>query len=165
MPATYEQIATHTVTGSATTTVSFTSISAAYTDLVVSVIGQDSVNSYMLLRFNNDSGNNYGRIYLLYDGSTLATGQNANISSIYANANMNNSGWTANYYEINNYSSTAVTGKPVLQRDGQGNAETILTVGRWNSSAAINRIDFINPTGAAGITVGSTFTIYGILKA
>ena len=165
MPATYEPIATQTVTGSAVNTVSFTSISTAYTDLIISVIAQDSVNAYMLLRFNNDAGNNYGRMYLLYDGSTISTGQNANISSIYANGSMSNSGWCANYYDINNYSSTAVTGKPVLHRDGQGNTESILTVGRWNSSAAINRIDFINPTGANGITVGSTFTIYGILKA
>jgi hypothetical protein len=66
MPAggTYEPIATNTLSSSQGT-VTFASISASYTDLVLITVAKlASGTSGMKLRFNSDSGANYGNTYL-----------------------------------------------------------------------------------------------------
>jgi hypothetical protein len=163
MPATYDKIQTYTVTGSAVSTVSFTSISSAYTDLVI-VANATETNGYGLWRLNNDAGANYNRTYLLGTGGSTATAQNLNLNNLYWNGEGGGNSFGTNIIEIFNYVSTAAV-KSMQQRDGLGSQSTILTVSRWNSTAAVNRFDFLSLSGGNTIAVGSTFTIYGILRA
>ncbi len=59
MPATYEPLATTTL-GSAASSVTFSSISGSYTDLVVVFSGTaGGGNSNLILTFNSDTGSNY----------------------------------------------------------------------------------------------------------
>jgi len=58
--ATYEPIATTTVSGSSTSTVTFSSISGTYTDLVIiGNLGSQTTNAFPYLQFNGDTGSNY----------------------------------------------------------------------------------------------------------
>jgi len=73
MPATYEPISTQTL-GTATATVTFSSIPQTYTDLVLIVnhsvtTGNPSIHG----RFNSDTGSNYSRTRLLGNGSTAVS--------------------------------------------------------------------------------------------
>ena len=52
MPATYEKIATATISGTSTTTVTLSSISSSYTDLVL-VLRGGCDNSSMRMQFNS----------------------------------------------------------------------------------------------------------------
>lgn len=164
MASTYEKIASNTVTGSAVSTITFSSIPSTYTDLVIVVNAQETTANYGLWRCNNDSGNNYSRIYLLYNGTSILTATQSSNSSFYWNGENASSNWCVNYIQIPNYAQTTGT-KQVLQHDGQGATTTIGTVERWNSSSAIDRIDFLSAGGGNAIAVGSSFTLYGITKA
>ena len=168
MPVTYEPIATTTL-GSTATTVSFTSISGTYTDLVL-VYSSRSQGGYdyqqSSIRFNGDSGSNYSYTQLTGDGSSAGSFSQANINSIPSGFDIGTtqSGkWSVNIVNIMNYSN-ATTNKTVL---GRANAEPSLTAGRvglWRSTAAITSIEVLRDD-ANGFSVGSTFTLYGILKA
>lgn len=167
MPSTYTRIYTNTVTGSNTNTVSFTSIPSVYTDLVVAIRVRMNTDTYGLWRVNNDSSANYSRVYLLANGTSpgiSGTTGGSSMNQFYFNAESSTSNWCVNYIQIPNYSSTAGI-KQVFQHDGQGRTTSILTVEKWNSTAAIDRLDFLTIGGANNIIVGSTFTIYGIKKA
>jgi hypothetical protein len=157
MTSTYEKIATTTL-GSATGTVTFSSISSAYTDLVVVFVGKPTSAQTCTLRYNNDSGSNYSQTDLIGNGSSAVTqrGQNNTSQRLYdvlAGSNPINT----LIFNINNYSNTT-TYKTTLLRGSDDGGEVGTTVYLWRNTAAINRLDFIASTWSSG----STFTIYGI---
>jgi len=161
MASTYEKIATNTL-GTATATVTFSSISGAYTDLVVVFIGNLNAASTCNLRYNNDSGSNYSQTDLIGNGTSAVAQRTANNSShrlydVLASSNPINT----LIFNINNYSNTT-TYKTTLGRGSDTGGEVGTTVYLWRNTAAINRLDF---TLGGTWSVGSTFTIYGIKAA
>jgi len=80
MPSTYTPIATTTL-GSAASSVTFSSISGAYTDLVLVGAGTLASNLYLNVKFNNDTGSNYSRTELYGDGSSAASYRESNQST------------------------------------------------------------------------------------
>jgi len=84
MPATYEPIATTTLSTS-TATVSFTSISNSYTDLlIIANVKQVASNNSLRFRFNSDSGSNYSSTYVYGNGTSAISGRESSITSGYA---------------------------------------------------------------------------------
>jgi len=165
MASTYEKIATTTL-GTAAGTVTFSSISGAYTDLVVVFVGKLSAAATCFLRYNNDSGSNYSQINVIGDGSTGAINQiraNQTGFRLY-DVSVSSNNINILIFNINNYSNTT-TYKTTLHRcsDTGGTSEVGMGVSSWRDTSAINRLDFV--TGAGTWSVGSTFTIYGILAA
>lgn len=157
MPSTYEKVMTTTL-GSASSSVSFTSISSAYTDLfvIVSCSGTTTGGDWVM-SVNNDSGTNYSRTYLYGTGSAAGSGRSTSATAFALGG-----GRTDGYCKINimNYSNTT-TYKTVLWNIGSAGTDIAPMVGLWRNTAAINRIDFINAT----YPTGSTFTLYGIKAA
>jgi hypothetical protein len=163
MAKTYEPIATTTI-GSATNTVSFTSISGTYTDLVLVSNTFQTSNSNMRLRLGNgsvDTGFNYSNTYLGGDGSSAFSGRVSGESFIEANYQPANT-WGQSIINVQNYSNTT-TYKTSLIRSGQAGALTIAYVGLWRSTSAITAINLY--TSAGNFDTGSTFTLYGIKAA
>lgn len=166
MPAgkTYESIATTTLS-SATATVTFSSISGNYTDLVLvasrrySNVGTGSENT--LIRFNNDTGNNYSTTYI----SGNSSGRINSVSSLYTSAGGNevSDRYSVDVWNIQNYSNTTTHKTSLLSHDF-GNSMVQKWVGIWFSTSAIDEIDII-ATGSATFAIGSTFTLYGIKAA
>lgn len=160
MTATYDCIASAT-TSATTSTITFTSIPNTYTDLVLVINNANvSATSFIGMRFNNDTGSNYGSVRL-YDGVSAATsdGYGGRTSMLVSTANTSGSQLTICH--ILNYANTT-TKKTVLSRDNGTVLRVGLLASSWTDSAnAINRIDLIVPD-SSGWTANSTFALYGI---
>ena len=82
MTATYEKIATTTL-GSNQASVTFSSIPATYTDIVVIATGKTSTETTLYFRFNGDSGSNYSSTDIYGDGSAAGSFRFSNSSEMY----------------------------------------------------------------------------------
>jgi hypothetical protein len=166
MATTYEKIATTTL-GSAASTITFSSISSAYTDLRIVVIGKSTTDSVNLnMQFNGDTGTNYSQ--------TILSGRGATVSSIRTTSD-NYIGLTAyaglmstqpTGYIIDIFSYAGSTYKTVLANcfmDSNGAGAVEVRVGLWRSTDAINQI-IINRTGG-NYNTGTIATLYGIKNA
>ena len=168
MAATYTPIATTTL-GSAASSVTFSSISGSYTDLVVIINTGTTAGTGQPLRLqvNGDTTSNYSTTSLWGDGSSTGSARSSNTSMTDNIVGMD--GNAGNYNQIlhfMNYSNTT-TYKTVLQRINRANASnfpaTSAAVYLWRSTSAINKIDIFPSTST--LLAGSTFTLYGILAA
>ena len=163
MPSTYEPIATQTL-GSAVSTVTFSSITGTYTDLVLVFQGGSSIDANIRMQVNGDTASNYSWTQLGTNGTSVASFRNSSDTSwlmnryAYLSNNLN-----ANFiFNFMNYSNTT-TNKTVINRSNSAANGTDTTVGLWRSTAAITSITFSLSGG--NYIVGSTFTLYGIKAA
>ncbi len=161
---TYEPIATTTVSGSSTNTITFTSITATYTDLILVLNGTGSVNAQDInLYLNNDSATNYSRTYIYGDGTTAVSGRESNKSFISVSTGDTSSVTTT--IQLMNYANTT-TYKTVLVRCSSAARIVFSVVGLWRATpAAINRLDIVMSGGTPYFVSGYTATLYGIKAA
>lgn len=167
MPKTYEPIATATL-GSAVASYTFTSIPGTYTDLILvsSILGVTSTSYSPRIQINSDTGSNYSVTYLYGTGSSAGAGRNTGASFIYI-------GHLVGYpvtgepipiiTDFQNYSNTT-TFKTVVSVGGNPSTDTSGIVGLWRSTSAITSINIQFQSGT-NLQAGTTFTLYGILKA
>jgi len=163
MATTYEPIATTTL-GSATGTVTFTSISGSFTDLIVVInAAHDTSGRDTCWRVNNDTGNNYSRTEMNGDGSSALSSRSSNNDKFFSNGLGTSTALGVSIIHIMNYANTT-TYKTALSRNNRADAITQAQVHLWRSTSAINRLDFF-PNVSGNFLAGSTFTIYGIASA
>jgi hypothetical protein len=158
--STYTPLATTTL-GSDTASVTFSSISGSYTDLVLVVNGGMATQGAIFARFNSDTGGNYSVTRLYGDGSTATSDRFSSAASMdvgFFQSNLSNN----SIIQIMNYSN-ATTYKTVLNR-WNSPAYAAAGVGLWRSTAAINAVTIYN-TVSIDIKSGTTFTLYGIAAA
>ena len=159
--ATYEPIATNTL-GSATSTVTFSSISGSYTDLVLIIDGTVGSNSGIQLKFNSDSGSNYSFTRMTGDGTSTSSDRSS--SATFAELGYYlSSARNMNILQIMNYSNST-TYKTLLNRANAqtANIGTQAYVEMWRSTSAITSISI---SASGQFSSGSTFTLYGIASA
>jgi hypothetical protein len=161
MPATYEPIATQTLTSS-TTSIGFASIPGTYTDLVL-VVNQYLVTGSQNTKcwVNGDTATNYSVTYLYGGSGAAASGRFTNQSFVYAGETGSTIATTI--LQFNNYSNTT-TYKTILLRDSSPGNSVSSWMGLWRSTAAITTINFGAASGGS-FGSGSTFTLYGIAAA
>ena len=166
MPATYENIATTTLT-SANATISFTSISGSYTDLIV--VGNFRVTTgtpVLYFRLNSDTGSNYSHTHLGGNGSAAQSGRGSNENIGWAGFSLsgapNDISGTALVHFMN-YSNTT-TNKTIIGRCGAAGREADTSVTLWRNTGAITSIAFTLSNSTTFLS-GSTFTLYGIKAA
>ena len=164
MATTYEPIATTTTSGSAAS-VTFSSISSAYTDLVIIVNAGGSTNADLQMQFNSDTGTNYSRTVLSGNGTAASSGRQTSVAYI----RVDNLGYLNTTFpaftgiiNIMNYSNTT-TFKTAISRTNNASTGVDASVGLWRSTAAITSIVLYPDTGT--LTNASTFTLYGIKAA
>jgi hypothetical protein len=161
MAATYESIATTTLS-STSTSITFSSIPATFTDLRLVLVGNNGVGSNTTrLRFNSDTATNYSRTYIEGDGSTAASGRNTSGTSILVGDNRT----TIGMQTIDVFSYVGSTYKTVLcttSNDTNGAGTVNRTVGLWRSTSAITSAEF---SLADPFSIGTTATLYGIKNA
>lgn len=168
MPAgnTYVAIAEQTL-GSATASVTFSSIPSTYTDLVLvmSAVGT-SAGLDIRVQVNSDTASNYSITRLL--GYTTATSNRASNATYWQLTNSVGIGTTeptTHLLQFNNYSN-ATTYKNMLVRYNQfqgAYSEVAAEVGLWRSTSAITSITF--SLSSSTYASGSTFSLYGIAAA
>jgi hypothetical protein len=161
MANTYEPIATTTANG-VIQSVTFSSIPATYTDLILIVAG-NAVNNGTVITFNNDTSTNYSRTVLRGDGTSATSFRQSSQNYIAADASVSQPAQNI-IMHIFNYANTT-TYKTALVRSNNSSAGLDQGVGLWRATpAAINRID-VTLQGATPITSGAVFTLYGIKAA
>ena len=162
MAKTYEPIATTTL-GSNAPSVTFSSISGTYTDLVLVFSGSVTVPEDFQIQVNSDTGSNYSRTWVTGNGSAAASARASSDTKMrlaqngYATTGISNV-----IVQFMNYSNTT-TNKTVLSRANNAATGTDAIVNLWRSTAAITSIYVYVPSG--NFATGSTFTLYGILAA
>lgn len=164
MPSTYTPIATNTL-GSATASVTFSSIPSTYTDLIIVINGATTSGSNNgEIQFNGDTGNNYSFTWLSGDGTSATSGRSTSTSRILLNyyGYFDTSYVTNMIVQVQNYSN-ATTNKTALVRGNNSNNGLAAVVGLWSNTAAITSVTI--KTGSSTFTAGNTFTIYGIKAA
>jgi len=164
MTSTYEKIATNTVTGSSVADVTFSTISGSYTDIVlIAQIKIESTTSATVFQLNGDSGSNYS--YTVLTGTGSAANSSRTTNQTYGIVDFNGfpptaaNTFNAVIMSFNNYSN-ATTNKTVLSRANNAASGVDALVSLWRNTSAVTSIKLFN-TGA-NISVGSTFTLYGI---
>lgn len=169
MAITYEPIQSTTL-GSASSSVTLSSIPSTYTDLVL-IVGNalTSVNGYAFtFGVNGDTGSNYSGTILGGNGSSAGSARYSSIS--------NTSTYFTGYYsglsttdpgvsilQFQNYANTT-TNKTILSRGNSASKSTEASVWLWRSTSAINQITIYAQSGS-NMAAGVTFTLYGIKAA
>lgn len=162
---TYEPIATQTLSTSAAS-VTFSSISQSYTDLIIVVSGNNAsggaTGSSITVGNNSlDTGSNYSMTELYGDGTSAASYRDTN--KTYLNILLSGSASiTSTIIQCMDYSNTT-TRKTFLSRSNLPSDAIRFAVGLWRSTSAINIINIAPYTGSWAS--GSTFTLYGIAAA
>lgn len=161
MTATYDCIATTTLS-SAQSSVTFSSISGSFTDLVLVFAGAQTGAgvTYFGIRFNSDTGSNYSYTAIAGDGTTATSNRGSNQSYIYiALGSPITSGQNNAIVHFQNYSNTT-TYKTVLGRANNAAERTEAGVALWRSTSAITSMAI--SIAANNFASGSTFSLYGI---
>ena len=165
MSTTYEPIATTTL-GSAQATVSFTSISGSYTDLVVVISAQCNragANDFIKAKINTDIGSNYSVTSLYGTGSAAGSGRTSSATYLEFGVVPYQTEFGVTTISLNNYANTT-TYKTVLSRYNHSGHQVGTLVNLWRSTAAITALEFALINGSSFVS-GSTFTLYGIASA
>lgn len=167
---TYVALRTTTVTGSSVSSVTLdlTGISG-YTDLVVVANYGITNDGYTLAyRVNGDTGTNYSWTYLRGNGSSPLSYRKSGMTLASVADEVKNDNFNTAIINFQNYSNST-TFKTSISRTGNAGRSTAATVSLWRSTSPITSIVFAESgDGGTGtfstgnITVGSTFTIYGI---
>ena len=169
--ATYTPLATTTASGSVNT-ITFSSISGSYTDLVIIANGYANYGfadrTSWFMRVGNgstDTGNNYSQTGLYGNGTSATSSRETNQSRCFVGVISEKN--TTAIIQINNYANTT-TYKTYLSRGnslGSSATQDVAAVsGLWRSTSAINTITLYTGDGTNyGST--TTFTLYGIAAA
>jgi hypothetical protein len=163
--ATYEPIATTSLSGASSYT--FSSISGSYTDLILigSINGVSSAADiwYRVGNGSVDTGTNYSWTWLSGFLATTDSERASSVNKLYID------GWgtigTGNSIiktQINNYSNTT-TYKTVLTQRTDAAKEANAQIGLWRSTSAINTIQLGLDSGT--FNSGTVLTLYGIAAA
>ena len=170
MPKTYEPIATYTVTSNQAT-ITFSSIPATYTHLVLQAVMMQNgtaTGTNGFLQYNSTT-TGYSKTIINGNGSSASSARSTNMSRLFFNIDANASNWVFHTYQIMNYANTNVF-KTTLSRQNEAAAIVDASVSLWQNTAAINQIaitasDNLGVGTADQFTAGSTFTLYGIKAA
>lgn len=163
--ATYEPIATTTLS-SAASSITFSSISASYTDLRLVLVGTGTTNNtYPLFRFNSDSSSLYSTSRLSGDGTITDSVRNAGtglLVTIYALlSNTIPSMWTLDVFSY--AGSTYKTSLATVSADRNGSGAVERAVGLYRSTSAITTVSAV--MASSTFAAGTTATLYGIKAA
>jgi len=160
--STYTPLTTTTL-GSAQASVTFSSISGSYTDLVLICSGgaNDSTIEIGVGNGSIDTGSNYSRTYLYGNGTSALSSRSSNISVTYETFGAL-TGIGSTILNFMNYSNTT-TFKTIISRGNDASGNVVAQVSLWRSTSAINIIKVAGYNG--NLASGSTFTLYGISAA
>lgn len=156
MPATYEPIASTTV--SAASDVTFSSIPGTYTDLIL-VWGGSCTGGPVIGQVNSDTGTNYSDTYLLGNGSAASSGRYSTQGAFRIQISQG-TGQTVARVSIQSYANTSVF-KTMLSESAAAGSAVERTVSLWRSTSAITSVKFYPFTG----TLTGTLSLYGIKAA
>jgi hypothetical protein len=144
--------------GTATASVTFSSIPSTYTDLVIVTSIQRTATGNTRIRFNGDTGTNYSTTYIEGNGTAASSVRVTNQTYMTLDYSNSTSSWVPSIANIMNYANTT-TNKTIINRTGDAGVVVLAYAQLWRNTAAINSITLLSDTTFAA---GSTFSLYGI---
>jgi hypothetical protein len=151
----------NTTLGSNTATVTFSSISQAYQDLYLVVVGKASSGFSQGIRFNGDTGSNYNVLRFTGDGATVVSGVAANQTrGLFSAFTFNSSINSAAFIHILDYTRTDKHKTTLSDAHSNPDTEIGLICNRWANTAAITTVALVNDSGT--YQTGTTFALYGV---
>lgn len=164
MPTTYEPIASQTLASTATS-IDFTSIGSAYTDLRVVFVGTAATSVRTSFRFNSDSTTNYSQTYIYGDGTSAESARNSNTNQLFPTTNLSSTIPSMLTLDIFSYAgSTFKTSLMTGSFDKNGTGIVDRLVGLYRSTSAITAIKIFDLFGDP-FAIGTIATLYGIKNA
>ena len=170
MPNTYKLISSNVLTSSAAS-ITFSSIPATYTDLVLraSVRCDNGANQNNLrIQFNSDTSTNYSETFVYGNGSSASSFKVSNQTKILEALIVDGNNATANTFgslEMYIPSYTVSQNKPIstiaVQETNATGAYIYSTADLWRNTAAITSI-YIEAGATVNLLSGSSFYLYGI---
>jgi len=166
MPATYEPIATTTL-GTAASTITFSSIPSTYTDLrLVLVYKVSTTSSVPALQINSDTFARYSKINTNGNGVSVSAASSVGSTEISLANQVDTTIPQMVTIDIFDYTSTTIK-KPLLittSEDKNGSGSVNFATATYNQTTAFSTLNFIILYGG-NYSIGTTATLYGILKA
>jgi hypothetical protein len=167
--ATYTLISSNVLTASAAS-VTFSSIPATYTDLVLRISARnDGGANLTYIQFNSDTSSNYSTTNIYGTGSIA--GSDPSGAGTYVYAVVNQSSQTASTFSSSEFyipSYQVSQNKPMsLFGVNENNATAAIIIGGahlWRNTAAITSIN-LSAGGGFNFVSGSSFYLYGISNA
>lgn len=148
--------------GSSAASVTFSSISQAYRDLVLVINAKSTTSPNAVLGIiNSDTGSNYNRVAMGGNGTNAGSSSNSNqtaMSLFFYTRVETVDGFMATL-NFQDYSATDKQ-KSVLARLDNANIGTDAMAHRWASTAAITNLQFNSSSGS--FVAGTSFALYGI---
>lgn len=164
MATTYDKIATTTL-GSTSSTITFSSIAGTYTDLRFVLAATTTAGLDLNTTFNGDTATNYSFVRLQGNGSVISSTSSA--SQNYIRSNYFSYVASQPYLlTMDLFSYAGSTFKTCLIENSEernANGAVARQIALWRSTSAITSITFT--TSSSTFAVGTTATLYGILKA
>jgi hypothetical protein len=157
---TYVKIASYTATTS-TASYTFSNIPQGYTDLILVTSGIGSATTNLECYINADTGSNYSFTYLYGDGSTVASGRNANANRIVVGRL--GTGTSHGIAHFQNYSNSLIN-KTIITRKGKGSEIGMIFSNIWRNNNPITSLQIFGEGGQT-MSSGYTATIYGVKAA
>lgn len=160
---TYDLLDSVTLSSSASS-VTFSSISQGYRDLViVASAALTAGTGNLTMRLNSDSGSNYSGVSMEGTGSAAQSGSGSTWNQFYVNIN-NGSLWSTkgiDVIQIMDYSTTNKHKSILARGNGLGTGNSVgANAGRWANTSAVTTVQLL--AGGATLAAGSTFYLYGI---
>jgi len=161
----YESIATSTVGSGGTSSITFSSIPSTYQHLQIRGIFRPTATSWIIGRFNGDSGTNYSHHDLRGNGSSASAEAVANAENVYFILGLSSASntYAAGVIDILDYANTNKfkTTRHLNGIDTNGGGSIDLTSGSWRSTSAITSIT-LSLSNLGTIPEYSQFALYGI---
>ena len=158
----FTKIATTTVAGTTTATVTFSSL-GTYTDLQIRIQGQTTetgIASKLQINFNGDGTSDYTYQYLVAQGATVSGASATTPASAWCGCIGGTTSVGSCVIDILGYRGTTFN-KTVGAR-GVSDGNIFETSAVWKSTAAITSIVLSIVAGGAFFTAGTVVTLYGI---
>jgi hypothetical protein len=176
MPNTYIKIASNTVGSGGVASVTFSSIPATYTDLVVKAStrsGSGAAVAYsMLMKINSLTSSIYSQRAAEGNGAAASSFNQSGIDSAVRVALVNGTGATASTFSsteitIPNYASSNYKSVSIDSVAETNAATTYINMLAYlvQTTAAVSSLTFAPESAAATFAQYSTFTLYGISNA
>jgi len=173
MALTYETIQTYIATSSVSD-ITFSSIPATYTDLIIKGSARCSVTNsnygYWVLTLNSTSADYQFTRVIGYVNGIDSNGDTTN--PMYVGSNTEFTGWTSNTFsnvELYILDYAGANPKPInfdgiIENNSQSSEKAFQEINnaRWNNTAAITSIKIAPGTGS--FVTNTRITLYGILK-
>ncbi len=164
MANTYTLISSNVLT-SAAASVTFSSIPGTYTDLVLRISANGNGSSLLYAKINpSNSNHSYRALY--GTGTTAASGDTGNGSSLFEMGSISTAtdvfGSTEIYFP--NYTVSAnkpVSGFGVREINLETSNKISAIAALWSSTSAITSIE-LGTLGGSGFNTGSSFYLYGV---